>query len=647
MREKRRAKAPDDSTDTPVSVAPETDEAVLAMSPLGPGAPAKDWLGVAATALFVRCLYFFTADGPAWRNPLIDGDQYDFLAEKVASGEGFPPEPFWQPPLFPLVLGGLYRVFGHHLLVPRLFSALLTALSAALVTDLVRRATQSRLASIVAGLLLAFYGPSIFYDGELLPTALGTFLGTGALWIALTRAPLFERNVTTGVATGLAGVALGPLLLLAPLLGLVASGDQGLTRGRRALRTLVTCVAAAIIVLPVTVFNFRRSGEIIPVSANAGINLWIGNNAEADATFAIRPGEAWEKLLAEPSEQGITTPGGQDAYFVAKARTFCTTSPGACLAGLVHKARLLVVAREIPRNEDVYVLARQSPVLQATTWRVGTFAFPFALLFPFAVGGILAGFASTEARVRRVAIATTLALVGLAAGPVIFFAAGRYRLPMVPPLAVLAGLGVAALPAWNRLAKGGALAAFALTLWPAPLPVDAVDFEAEMWFVVGGRRERMGDVEGAANSYKHAIERRPGYSEAGFNLGLLLEKQERFGEAVDVYRGLLRVQPGMFGVRYRLVNALLSAQRLDEAGRELAALQEEVPDHPTLLTTRAKLLLLADKPAEAKLLCERALELTQGQHREAVLLLQMIERLEGGKPLDDGDGDAEGDGAGP
>lgn len=647
------------------SETPDTADTMVAWSGLGEGTSRRDALTVGVVTFLVRIIYFVTASGPAFRNPLIDGDQYDFLAERIASGQGLPEEPFWQPPLFPLILGGLYRVFGHTFWAPRLLSALATAITAALVTDLVRRASAPgrRWPSLVAGCALALYGPSIFYDGELLPTGLGTFLGTLALWVTLTQRPQVDRSVLAGVLSGLSALALGPLLFLAPVLGFFASADQRLSRPARAGRVLLTCVCALVIVLPVTVFNLRRSGELIPISANAGINLWIGNNPDADRTFAIRPGEAWEELLAEPGQQGITTPGGQDAYFAGKARAFCVNEPGACVGGLLRKARLLVVGREIPRNEDLYTLRRQSPVLLATVFQLGPFGFPFAVIFPLAIAGAIAGLgrsAGTDPK-RPISSATVAASLALAAGPVIFLVAGRYRLPMIPGLLVLGGIALdtfvaparddadaastkdrgAEVPGARRTARtttvaiAAAVAAFALTLVPAHLAVDAIDFEAEMWFVVGGRRERLGDTEGAIASYRHALERRPNYTEAGYNLGVLLEKKDRSSEAVEVYRGLLRAQPGMFGVRYRLIQALLSADRLADADKELDEMQRELPDNPMLMTSKAKLLLLKDDVVGAKQWTARALETTQGEHQEAAALMQMIERIEKGKGPDD------------
>ena len=66
------------------------------------------WGIVLAVALCVRGAYLLTAHGPAFDAPLIDADYYDFLGEQLARGEGFPPGPFWQPPLYPMLLGALY-----------------------------------------------------------------------------------------------------------------------------------------------------------------------------------------------------------------------------------------------------------------------------------------------------------------------------------------------------------------------------------------------------------------------------------------------------------------------------------------------------------------------------------------------------------
>jgi hypothetical protein len=132
--------------DRSASDPPEGGESALRSRLLG-------WPLIAAIALAVRLAYLATAHGPAFDHPIIDADYYDFLGARIASGAGTPDEPFWQPPLYPLFLGGLYRLFGHTLWAPRLVQAALGATTAALGCDLARRVTRTGWAGWVAGLL--------------------------------------------------------------------------------------------------------------------------------------------------------------------------------------------------------------------------------------------------------------------------------------------------------------------------------------------------------------------------------------------------------------------------------------------------------------------------------------------------------------
>ena len=172
------------------------------------------WVLVFAVALAVRLAYLLTARGPAFDAPLIDADYYDYLGARLARGEGFDAGPFWQPPLYPLVLGGLYWLGGHSLWWPRLLQVLLGALTAALACGVARRSSGRDTVGLGAGLLVALHGPLVFYDGELLATSLGTFLGTAALWLAVREAPRLGTALLCGVCIGLGALAVVPLLLL-------------------------------------------------------------------------------------------------------------------------------------------------------------------------------------------------------------------------------------------------------------------------------------------------------------------------------------------------------------------------------------------------------------------------------------------------
>jgi 4-amino-4-deoxy-L-arabinose transferase-like glycosyltransferase len=495
------------------------------------------WPLVAAIALAVRLAYMLTADGPAFHNPILDADYYDFLGDRLATGAGFPDEPFWQPPFYPLLLGWLYRIFGHTLWAPRLFQAALGAAAAALSCEVARRLTEGpkAWAGRAAGLLVALHGPLVFYDGEILPTSLSVFLVALVLWIAVCARPTWKAALGLGVAVGLGALTVAPLfLLLLPAAWAVAAG--------RSLRP-IACVAVALaIIAPVTLMNRARSGEWILISANAGVNLWIGNNPDVDGAMALRPGAAWEALVAEPERRGIVGAGAQSDYFVKKAAAFCASSPLACLKNLAWKARLLFVSRDLPRNEDLYVAREQSPVLAALTGRAGSTALPYTLLWPLAAAGAAIALLRQE-KSPAIVVAAALAL---AAPSVIFFVTGRYRAPLAPALCVLAAIFLVDLiesrgkPHWAPLAAG--LCALALAVWPARLAVDRVNFRAELHYAVGGRRARLGDDEGAARALEQALALRPDYLEAALNLALTLERLGRHPEAAKAHQRVHEIQ---------------------------------------------------------------------------------------------------------
>ena len=575
------------------------------------------WPLIAALALLVRLGYLFTAHGPAFTHPILDADYYDHLATGIAGGEGFPQEPFWQPPLYPLILGWLYRLFGHTLWAPRIFQAALGAAGAALVFETARRLTDKRWAARAAGLLVALHGTLVFYDGELLPTSLAVFVAALVLWAIVTLKPTWKASLGLGAAVGLGALVVAPLLLLlVPAAWAMASGKS---------RRPLVCVAAALAVLaPVTWMNHARSGEWILISANGGVNLWIGNNPDVDRTTAIRPGAGWEALIAEPEREGAVGAGAQSAWFTRKALGWCASSPGACTKNLGWKARLLLVSRDLPRNEDLYLAREQSPVLSWLAWRKGGTALPFTILWPLAFAGIAAALLA-RTRPRTLVVVTALAL---SAPSVLFFVTGRYRAPLVPALCVLAALGLVELAAARekpRMASiAAALVALALAVWPAKLAVDRVDFRAETHFVVAGRLGRLGDHEGAVRELAQALKSRPDYPEAAYNLAVSLEHLGRHREAVGVYDRLLRRHDDMLEARLRRANALVLAGDLAEAVKAFGDLTRDAPQVPDAWLGLARLALQRGDGALADDLASRAEQAAGGQHAEAAALREEI-----------------------
>jgi 4-amino-4-deoxy-L-arabinose transferase-like glycosyltransferase len=510
-------------------------------------------LWVFGAAVLVRLLYFATTNGASFRDPLIDADYYDYLGVRIASGEGFEEGPFWQPPLYPLILGALYGALGHDFLWPRLLQAMLDGLSAVLALRIARKLTGNLRFGVFAGLAVALHGPMVFYSGELLPTTAAAFCGMVALSLAFHERKRWEHAVLCGASVGAGALFVAPVLvLIAPL-----SWFIGKKRGHFTVLALST---TALIVGSATLANWVRASEFVPISANGGINLYIGNHAEMDRMVAVRPGAEWEELAREPAQKGIDSLAGHDAYFVRAAAAACTSDPLACVGRLFWKTRQLLMSRDIPRNESLDVAKRDSWLLGILAARAGPVAFPYVVLLPLAVAGGVVAF-RRRGRLGRELVISTLCL---AAVPVVFFVTGRYRVQFAPELAVLAALGAQKLwQEWADRRREALAALFVLVLgvWPVQLPIDEVPFEAEMYYVIGGRRARLRDDPGAVKAWEKAVSLRPGYLEAGFNLGLAFERLGEPMAAANAYRDVLRFHPNHAATLQRLHGVESAAPR--------------------------------------------------------------------------------------
>ena len=105
---------------------------------------------------------------PTFLVPLIDAMHYDQAAARFAGGGPLAIGAFWQPPLFPLLLGCLYRLTG-----PGVASATVVLAGLSTLTCLLLWWVGSRLFSrrvgLIAGLLLAANGPFLFFSTQLFP----------------------------------------------------------------------------------------------------------------------------------------------------------------------------------------------------------------------------------------------------------------------------------------------------------------------------------------------------------------------------------------------------------------------------------------------------------------------------------------------
>jgi Flp pilus assembly protein TadD/4-amino-4-deoxy-L-arabinose transferase-like glycosyltransferase len=567
-------------------------------------------------ALGVRTIYLGEyASSELFRTPIVDSYAYHTRAQAWAATGRLEDEFFWQPPFYPLFLAVLHRATGASLLAARIAGVLVGSTTCALTHRLGVAAAGPRV-GLIAGTIVALYGPSIALDAEILGTAWEGLWSVSLLlaWSALARAPLRRGPLAlaTGVAGGLAVLTRPtflPFLLVAALwLALRLRSQRVPLPATAGLLVALGCGFLAV-TMPVAVAAGRITGRASFLPASAGINLWIGNNPDRERTLAIRPGSDWEELTHLPRAAGITLKRDTSRYFQKRVLEYARSRPLHLLLGLGEKGVQLASSREIPRNFDVYLLRDSSRLLGALLWKAGGFGFPFGVLLPLALAGFVLH------RPRLGLIAAFCASYGAAI--VLVFVSGRYRAPLVPALAVAGGAGLVALTelvrsrAWPRLAAALAAAGALglVTVLPGPFAQERTNYRAEMEYLLGRQAVNRREPDAALAHLGRAVALDPGHADAHTALGTLLHDLGRDDEAVVHFERAIAADADQPLALANLARVL--AERGDTVGAEekLRLAVEADPYDPKLLVDWATALAWSGRHAEALEVFRRAHEM--------------------------------------
>ena len=543
----------------------------------------RHWISLsllALAALAVRVIYLLQADdSPLFYHPIVDARTYVRTALHLAEGQWpGPPQPFWQPPLYPYLLAGSFALFGEDYHLPRLAQALSGTAVCLLVLHLGRRAFPPAVGWIAAG-AAALYGPFLYFEGELLPAALAVFLNTLALtallWAGGGRSTW--RWLAAGLLLGVTALNVPSVLLFVPLALAWAR-----LRARASLPALGALVLGVILaVSPVTLRNRIVGGEWVPISYNAGINFYIGNNPESERTTRIRPGRDWQELTAMPERQaGITEKGASSRYFIGRSLDFLAADPGSYLILQLRKLHQFWRGDEIPRNLDPYFARSGSWLLQGLLWIRGL-AFPFGLVGPLALTGLALYLRNPQARSPAADLLLLFAVAYMLA-VVLFFVTGRYRLPAIPSLLLFAGYGLTRLSRLRGRPLAAGLALPGVLVLGLNTGVPAMDMEGgsqEHLYLASAYAEQ-GLQANALRHYDEALKREPDHEIALHDAGALLARRGDVRRAAETWERLLHHYPDRSDVRFRL-----------------AAMSQDTGDHAAAVPHLER--LAADEPGRA------------------------------------------------
>ncbi len=512
---------------------------------------------------------------PFFDAPVVDARTFLDQALAIAAGDlRGGAEPYWQAPLYIYLLAFVcWLMPGSYFVGIRLVHALLGALSCLLVYGLARRAFGEPAARI-AGWAAALCGTFLYFEGELLAVPLEVFLDLLLLQLLLAAQDRGRSRDwgLAGVTAGLAALARPNILLFVALFCV-----WHLWRRRSAGALVPFAACALLVILPVTVRNWAAEPGLVLVSANGGVNFYIGNNADYERTVALRPGVEWEEMVSEPARAGHVTAAAKSSWFLRKGLAWIASHPLDYLGLLARKTRDFWSGPEVKRNQDIYYARQHSWILGLLLWD-RHLSMPFGVVAPLGLLGLGLSF-----RIRGDPTALLrLYVLGYTASVVLFFPAARYRMPVLPVLIVFAALAAWRLlrslrrRSWPEAARLGVPLAALLVLCnlARAAPTDA---DAQLHFDLGEVYLRKGEYALSETHSRRALELDTGYNYARHNLAVACYHQGRLGESGRTARATLAENPRRVDTHVLLARIHLDAGRPQQARAALVRALELDP----------------------------------------------------------------------
>ncbi|HEY5283601.1 MAG TPA: glycosyltransferase family 39 protein, partial [Polyangia bacterium] len=314
-------------------------------------------LFVFSVAFLIRFVYLIAySSSPFFQVHIADALYHEDWARRILGGDIFSLKirgVLYKAPLYPYFLALSYLIAGTSNFLAMLLQVIMTALSC-LLLFLIGKKYFSVRAACVGALIYNFYFPAVYFSTEMEIPALAIFLTLLSFYllILLTESPRAIALVGSAVVFGLSLLALPTNLLLLPLYVLVLLRRYGgMKQGRG--KALLFAVVVFATVFPCTLRNLIAGRRLTLISANGGINLFLGNNAKYDETVYLQPGYAFEELYDEPRRNaGADSFADRDRYWAKKAFGFMVEHPGQEALLVFKKLVLYFADYEIYRNTD-------------------------------------------------------------------------------------------------------------------------------------------------------------------------------------------------------------------------------------------------------------------------------------------------------
>ncbi|MER3429564.1 MAG: hypothetical protein C4324_00720 [Blastocatellia bacterium] len=244
----------------------------------------RDALISVAAAAIVAAISAIILIGPH-RTDFSDSGDYIAAAKSLLQEGAYPVQgtlPFFRAPLYPMLLAAVWAISPGSVLAVKIVQAAFHMLTA-LAVFLTGKTLFGRRAVGFAGGMLAAFNPLMLYFVAAIQTeALHTMLVSVGIYFGIAR--VFARDGESFIDAIVAGIAFGLAALCRPsafgigfLIAFLIFGNA-VWRKRNLALPLAMAAAIVLVVLPWTIRNYARFGDVILVNDAGGYALWVGNH---------------------------------------------------------------------------------------------------------------------------------------------------------------------------------------------------------------------------------------------------------------------------------------------------------------------------------------------------------------------------------
>ncbi len=476
--------------------------------------------------------------------------------------KGWLPEtilPFYQAPLYPYCIAMLHHI-GIHTVEQIIRLHTLLGVFNVLLCYTIARFRLERIGAFVAALAYGLCHLPLFFESKILATTVGItffliFCILFLLWMNHNKTSIL---ILSAILFSMAILCRPPFLFIFPFLLVLF-----VWRCRKDIKTgwhqaAIFAVVVLLGLLPVMLINGIIGGDFVPISANSGVTLYMGNNPQAEGGLApvkglsndiemqytqsialasqlagFRRGGSRTAPTGDPLAGQSLKPSEASNFWIQKTIQWAWNHPLQFFVLEIKKFLWALYVTPPAVNYSFHFESVWLPILrclQVFTW--------------FCLAGGLAGiFLLWQKEDPFVPFLFSL-IFGYLLLSLVYYASDRFLAAALPIFAILSVMTFRRIYRNSGRIKKLIYVVIIGTLVANPFFAGNRGHEIGIgWYNYGVRAEREGNTDLAITFYERSLEFLPDFPSALLNLGVLHAKHNELKRSNQLFRRVLEIEP--------------------------------------------------------------------------------------------------------